>query len=126
MLVTLYQRPEFFNVLRAAHVDIALNPRLVTAGTILRMVHRREILSLDMVESGDAEVVEFQVPDNSKVLKAPLRKLKWPDDSIVGAVIRGEERHVPGGDFHFEVGDRALVFCLTEALPKLEKMFREK
>ncbi len=80
MLVTLYQRPEFFNVLRAARVDIALNPRLVTAGTILRMVHRREILSLDMVESGDAEVVEFQVPENSKVLKAPLRKLKWPDD----------------------------------------------
>jgi trk system potassium uptake protein TrkA len=126
MLVTLYQRPEFFNVLRAAHVDIALNPRLVTAGTILRMVHRREILSLDMVESGDAEVVEFQVPENAKVLKAPLRKLKWPDDSIVGAVIRGDERHVPGGDFQFEVGDRALVFGLTEALPKLEKMFREK
>jgi trk system potassium uptake protein TrkA len=124
MLVTLYQRPEFLNVLRAARVDIALNPRLVTAGTILRMVHRREILSLDLVESGDAEVVEFEVPAKSKVLKAPLRNLKWPQDSIVGAVIRGEERHVPSGDFTFEVGDRALVFTLTGALPKLEKLFR--
>ncbi len=124
MLVTLYQRPEYLNVLRAARVDIALSPRLVTAGTILRMVHRREILSLDLVESGDAEVVEFKVPAKSKVLKAPLRNLKWPQDSIVGAVIRGEERHLPSGDFTFEVGDRALVFTLTEALPKLEKLFR--
>ncbi len=124
MLVTLYQRPEYLNVLRAARVDIALNPRLVTAGTILRMVHRREILSLDLVESGDAEVVEIEVPAKSKVLKAPLRDLKWPQDSIVGAVIRGEERHVPSGDFTFEVGDRALVFTLTGALPKLEKLFR--
>jgi trk system potassium uptake protein TrkA len=124
MLVTLYQRAEYLKVLRAAHVDIALNPRLVTAGTILRMVHRHEILSLDLVESGDAEVVEFEVPAKSKVLKAPLRKLNMPEDSIVGAVIRGDERYVPGGDFAFEVGDRALVFALAEALPKLEKLFR--
>jgi trk system potassium uptake protein TrkA len=124
MLVTLYQRAEYYKVLRAAHVDIALNPRLVTAGTILRMVHRHEILSLDLVESGDAEVVEFEVPAKSKVLKAPLRKLNMPDDSIVGAVIRGDERYVPGGNFAFEVGDRALVFTLAHALPKLEKLFR--
>jgi trk system potassium uptake protein TrkA len=124
MLVTLYQRSEYLNVLRAARVDIALNPRLVTAGTILRMVHRHEILSLDLVESGDAEVVEFEVPPGSKVLKGPLRKLKVPEGSIVGAVIRGEERFVPGGDFSFQVGDRALVFTLASALPKLEKLFR--
>lgn len=124
MLVTLYQKPEFLNVLRAAQVDIALSPRLVTAGTILRMVHRHEILSLDLVESGDAEVVEFEVPARSRVLKAPLRRLRFPEGSIIGAVIRGEERHVPSGDFTFQVGDKALVFTLTEALPRLEKMFR--
>ncbi|HXV62057.1 MAG TPA: Trk system potassium transporter TrkA [Vicinamibacteria bacterium] len=123
-VVSLYQRPEFVNVLRAARVDIGLSPRLITAGTILRMVHRREILSLDLVASGDAEVVEFQVPENSKVLKGPLRRLKLPEGCIVGAVIRGEERHVPGGDFAFQPGDRALVFSLTEVLPQLEKLFR--
>ncbi len=126
IVVSLYQRPEFWNVLRAARVDIGLSPRLITAGTILRMVHRREILSLDLVASGEAEVVEFQVPDSSRVLKAPLRKTKLPKDSIVGAVIRGEERYVPDGDFMFQVGDRALVFSLTEALPALEKLFRAR
>ena len=125
-VVSLYQRPEFVNVLRAARVDIALSPRLITAGTILRMVHRREILSLDLVASGDAEVAEFEVPDASRVLRQPLRKIKFPKDSIVGAVIRGEERFVPGGDFTFQVGDRALVFSLTKALPALEKLFRAR
>jgi trk system potassium uptake protein TrkA len=124
-VVSLYQRPEFVNVLRAARVDIGLSPRLITAGTILRMVHRREILSLDLVASGDAEVVEFQVPENSRALRGPLRTLKLPG-AIVGAVIRGEERYVPGGDFQFQVGDRALVFSLVEALPKLEKLFRAR
>ena len=126
IVVSLYQRPEFLNVLRAARVDIGLSPRLIMTGTILRMVHRREILSLDFVASGDAEVVEFQIPDGSLALKAPLRKLKLPKDSIIGAVIRGEERYVPDGDFTFQVGDRALVFSLTEALPALEKLFRAR
>lgn len=126
IVVSLYQRPEFLNVLRAARVDIGLSPRLITAGTILRMVHRREILSLDLVASGEAEVVEFQVPDASRVLKSPLKKIKFPKDSIIGAVIRGEERYVPDGDFQFQVGDRALVFSLTDALPSLEKLFRAR
>ena len=126
IVVSLYQRPEFLNVLRAARVDIGLSPRLITAGTILRMVHRREILSLDLVASGDAEVVEFEVLDGCRMLRAPLRKLKLPKDSIVGAVMRGEERYVPTGDFTFKQGDRALVFSLTEALPALEKLFRSR
>lgn len=126
IVVSLYQRPEFLNVLRAARVDIGLSPRLIMAGTILRMVHRREILSLDLVASGEAEVVEFQIPDSSRVLKAPLSKIKFPKDSIVGAVIRGEERYVPDGEFMFQVGDRALVFTLTDALPALEKLFRSR
>jgi trk system potassium uptake protein TrkA len=126
LVVTLYQRPEFLNVLRAARVDIALSPRLVTAGTILRTIHPREILSLDLIETGDAEVVEFAVPANCKVIHDPLRKLKFPEGSIVGAVMRGDERHVPGGDFTFQPGDRALVFTLANALPALEKMFRAK
>lgn len=125
-VVSLYHRPEFVNVLRAARVDIGLSPRLITAGTILRMVHRREILSLDLVASGDAEVVEFQVPNASRALRKPLRDLRMPKGSIVGAVIRGEDSYVPGGDFAFQVGDRALVFSLTEALPALEKLFRAR
>jgi trk system potassium uptake protein TrkA len=126
LVVTLYQKPEFLNVLRAARVDIALSPRVVTAGTILRMIHPREILSLDLIETGDAEVVEFEVPDNCTVIRGPLRELKFPEGSIIGAVMRGEERHVPAGDFTFQPGDRALVFTLSKALPALEKMFRAK
>jgi trk system potassium uptake protein TrkA len=123
-VVALYQRAEFLNVLRAARVDLPLSPRLVTAGTILRMVHRREILSLDLVESGEAEVVEFQVPAKARVLRAPLQDLRFPHGAIVGAVVRGEDIFVPGGRFTFREGDRVLVFTLAATLPELERLFR--
>jgi len=122
-VMALYHRPEFLNLMSAVRIDVPLSPRLMIAGSILRMVHRQEIVSLDLVE-GDAEVVEFEVPAKARVLKRPLSRLNFPRVSIVGAVSRGDELFVPAGDFQFAEGDRALVFTLTEALPELERMFR--
>jgi len=123
-VVGLYNQPEFLNLMNAVKIDIPLSPRMMIAGHILRMVHRREIISLDLVAGGNAEVVEFEVPAKARALKRPLSKLNFPRASIVGAVMRDQEIFVPTGDFQFEEGDRALVFTLTETLPELERVFR--
>jgi trk system potassium uptake protein TrkA len=123
-VVALYHRPEFLSLMQAVKIDVPLSPRMMIAGTILRMVHRQEIISMDLVEGGDAEVVEFRVPEKARVLKRKLADLRFPRAAIVATVLRGDHNFVPGGDFHFEVGDRALVFTLAEALPDLEKLFR--
>lgn len=126
LVVALYNQPEFLNLLRAVRVDLPLSPRLMVAGTILRMVHRREILSLDLVEGGDAEVVEFEVPARARALRYPLKDLNFPRSAIVGSVTRGSELFVPDGNFQFRQADRALVFTLAESLPDLEKLFRAR
>lgn len=123
-VVALYHRAEFRNLMHAVRIDIPLSPRTMIAGVILRMVHRREIVSLDIVEGGDAEVVEFQVPARARAVKRPLSHLNFPRAAIVGAVLRGDQMFVPGGEFQFQEGDGALVFTLTHALPELERMFR--
>jgi trk system potassium uptake protein TrkA len=123
-VVGLYHQPEFLGLMRAVGIDIPLSPRMMIAGHILRMVHRTEILSLDLVEGGDAEVVEFDVPAKSRALKRPLNSLRFPRSAVVGAVTRGEEIFVPDGEFQLKEGDRALVFTLSEALPDLERVFR--
>jgi trk system potassium uptake protein TrkA len=124
VVVALYHRPEFLNLMQAVQIDVPVSPRMMIAGTILLMVHRREILSMDLVEGGDAEIVEFKVPARARVLKRKLADLRFPRAAIVGAVVRGDRNFVPSGDFQFEEGDRALVFTLAEALPELERLFR--
>jgi len=123
-VVALYNKPEFSSLLQAVRVDLPLSPRMMVAGVILRMVHRREIVSLDLVEGGDAEVVQFEVPAKAKVLRRKLKNLNLPRGAIVGAVARDEELFVPTGDFQFQEGDRALLFLLAEALPAMERIFR--
>jgi trk system potassium uptake protein TrkA len=124
VVVGLYHQPEFLNLMHAVRIDIPLSPRMMIAGTILRMVHRQEIVSLDLVEDGQAEVLEFDVPARSRALKRPLSSLRFPREAIVGAVLRGDEIFVPDGEFQFKEGDRALVFALAEVLPELERIFR--
>jgi len=123
-VVALYHRPEFLSLMQAVRIDNPLSPRIMIAGTILRMVHRQEILSLDLVEGGDAEVVEFEVPAKARVLKRTLEKLNFPRSAVVGAVLRADQMIVPDGEFQFQEGDRALVFTLSEALSALERLFR--
>jgi trk system potassium uptake protein TrkA len=124
VVVALYNQPEFLHLMQAVKIDLPISPRMVVAGMILRMVHRTEIVGLDLLEGGDAEVVEFEVPHGARALRGPLKKLKIPSQAIIGAVVRGEQLYVPAGDFAFEEGDRALIFTLNDALPALERMFR--
>ena len=102
VVISLYHRPAFLELMNAVRIDVPLSPRMMIAGTILRMVHRREIVSLDLVEGGDAEIVEFEVPAKARALKRPLSRLNFPRASIVGAVLRGDQTILPGGAFQFE------------------------
>ena len=125
LVVALYNSHEYYRVMRASQIDLPLSPRLVVAGTILRTVRRREILSLDLVAGGDAEVVEFKVPATARVLRQPLKSLKFPR-AVVGAVVRDGRVIRPDGEFKFAPGDHVLIFTLTKTLPELERMFRER
>jgi trk system potassium uptake protein TrkA len=125
-VAALYNQPEFLDLLQAVRIDLPLSPRLMIAGVILRMVHRSEIVSMDLVEGGNAEVVEFEVPHKARVLRRKLKNLNFPSGAIVGSVARGKELFVPTGEFQFQEGDRALVFTLADALPALERIFRGK
>ena len=46
-----------------------LSPRMMMAGTVLRMVHRQEIVSLDLVEGGDAELASMHRREQLDVLE---------------------------------------------------------
>ena len=70
-------------------------------------------------------MVEFEVPGSARVLKKPLKELRFPK-SVVGAVVRGREIIVPDGDFVFLPEDHVVIFTLSEMLPALEKQFRER
>ena len=44
-------------------------------------------------------------------------------NAVFGGVIRNGIAHMTFGDFQILAGDKAVVFCLPEAIHKVEKLF---
>lgn len=72
----------------------------------------------------DAEVFEFEVLPNAKVTKKPIKELKFPRDAVFGGIIRDGKALMSFGDFQIQSGDKAIVFCLPEAIHIVEDLFR--
>lgn len=120
--ISIVSRAEFAPLSEALGVDIAISPRLITAGAILRFVRKGEVVAVNVLESG-AEMIEMRVPDGCRVADRPLYEVGFPDGAIVGAVLRNGEVIIPTGREVLKQGDDAVVFTVETAVDEVERLF---
>jgi len=118
----LYTKPDYIDVIEAIGVDRAISVRLSVANEILSLLHMHGVANVALVEEGKAEVLEFDINSETKILGTPLKDIHFPSGSIVGIVLRGEEVIIPKGDYVAALGDRVIIFTLPEAVKKVEKI----
>lgn len=116
----LYTKPDYIDVIEAIGVDRAISVRLSVANEILSLLHMHGVAHVALVEEGKAEVLEFDITSETKILGTPLKDVDFPHGSIVGIVLRNEEVIIPKGDYVAELGDRVIIFTLPEAVHKVE------
>jgi trk/ktr system potassium uptake protein len=121
--ITLVNKSSYVTMVTSLGIDRCVSSRMAAANAIVRYVRRGDILSMAKVEGNDSEVYEFQVGENLSILDRPLRTLDFPRGAIIGAIFRGGEAEVAGGESTLEAQDRVVVFALPEAVPSLEKLF---
>lgn len=110
-------------VLYSIGIDVVINPRLATAGAILHLVRRGDILQAAKLGHSDAEAIQYEVPAGAPVVGKPLMELQIPREAIVGTVICGDEVRIPDGHTVLEPGDRVVVFTLPSAVGAVERLF---
>ena len=71
-----------------------------------------------------AEVLEFIVAPDTAITKKPLKDMNFPQNAIVGGIIRGNESFIAVGDTQIQSYDRVAVFALPEAVKEVDKFFR--
>ena len=62
-------------VFERAGIDVAVNPRSVTAEEIVRFAHDPRIRQLAMLEGDRFEILDITVRDSSKLVRTPFKKL---------------------------------------------------
>jgi trk system potassium uptake protein TrkA len=116
------KKPELMPLAEQMGVDVALSPRILTAGAILRYIRRGEIISVTVLDES-AEMLELVAQPGAKVLNKRLMDISFPKNSLIGAIVSGEQVIIPDGEVKVNVFDRVIIFCLADEIHRIEKLF---
>ncbi|MCK4717999.1 MAG: Trk system potassium transport protein TrkA, partial [Thermoplasmata archaeon] len=121
--VAIINRPELKSMFEHIGIDVAISPRLATVGTILQHTYASDILSMSVLFGGKARVVEMEVGKEARIVGKALSKIRFPKYVRVGAIVRKEEVRIPKGEDTIMLGDKLVIFCRSDAIQKVEKLF---
>lgn len=117
-------REDYISLAEAVGVHATITPRLLVANTVLKLLRSSSVVSVNLLNSGDAEIMELVAEEDSPITKGLLRDLNIPKGVIVGSVIRGGTILVPRGDTKISSGDHVVVFALHSVAGHAEDLFR--
>jgi trk system potassium uptake protein TrkA len=114
---------EYIKLAEDMGVNSVINKKLITAGRIFRFTLSNKVRSIKMLTGADAEVLEFIVNTDSAITDAPIKDLNFPQDAIIGGVIRGNESFIADENTIIRPYDQVVVFASPEAVSKVDKFF---
>lgn len=121
--IALVDNVDYIPLTQTIGLDSLINKKLITASNISRFIRKASIISIASLQGIDAEVVEYVVGDNAKVIKAPIRDIKFPKNVILGGYVRNGEGYIAVGNSQLLPGDKVVVVALPDEFSKVEKFF---
>ncbi|MFB6134561.1 MAG: Trk system potassium transporter TrkA [Halanaeroarchaeum sp.] len=116
--VAVVNEAQYVDLFEAVGVDVAINPREVTAEEITRFTRDRRAENIAILESGTAEVIELEVDSASILANATIEEAvgDLPAGVVFGAIARDQEYITPRGDTTLRPGDHVVVFVREESM----------
>jgi trk system potassium uptake protein TrkA len=114
---------EYINLAENIGIDTIINKKISAASRIFRHTTNPNVTQVKYMTGTDAEVIEFNVPENAKITRGTLRSLDFPKDAIVGGGTRDGVPFIATGDTMIKPNDKVVVFTLPSAYEKLSKFF---
>ncbi len=115
---------EYMPIVKELGVGAVLSKNMSTVNSILRFITSDQTeTSVTTFDEIDVDVIEFSPDPGSKVTKAPLEDVKFPEDSIVGVINHHGHLSIARGSTQLTEEDTVLVFAKSKAVSKLRRLF---
>lgn len=115
---------QFISEAENLNIGTIINKKLIASSRIFQILLDTDTGSSKCLALADAEVAEIEVKAKSKVTKGPVRTLDLPYGMTLAGLIRDGEGMLVTGNTTLMPGDHVVVFCLSGALHKIEKLFK--
>ena len=114
---------EYINLAENIGIDTIINKKIAAASRIFRHTTNPNVTQVKYMTGTEAEVIEFNVPENSRITKGTLRSMEFPANSIVGGGTRDGVPFIATGDTIIKPNDKVVVFTLPSAYERVSKYF---
>lgn len=121
------RNPEYAEQLQIMKDDLGLsmtiNPELAAAREISRVLRFPSAIKIDMFAKGRVELVEVKLREGNPLIGLSLAEMrqKLGAHVLICAVQRGDELHIPSGEFRMRLGDK---ISLTGTPSDIASIFR--
>ena len=122
--IALVENIDYIHLSQNVGVDTMINKKLIAANFTFRYIRQGEVLDLTSIHGVDAEILEYEVTETSKIAEKELKDVDFPKSAIVGGVIRKGQGHTTMGGFQFKPKDRVVVLSKPECITKVERLFK--
>ncbi|SIQ66028.1 trk system potassium uptake protein TrkA [Alkalispirochaeta americana] len=104
-------------------IDTVTSVKQAVINSVLYNIKRSGAQSVHSLFDGRLEVLEFRVEAGSRLAGRPLRAVRFPQDTLLLAVSRGEDHWIPGGDYIPQGNDTVVIIGKREHADTLQALF---
>ncbi|MBR1730374.1 MAG: Trk system potassium transporter TrkA [Selenomonadaceae bacterium] len=104
-------------------IDLMLNPELIAANEIYRILMMPAALDVEDFAHGKVRLFETKINEHSKFANIPLKNLKLPKGVLAGMIFRDRQMIIPHGNDYFMTDDNAYFIGFPTAIEKFSENF---
>ncbi|MXV37388.1 Trk system potassium transporter TrkA [Flavobacteriaceae bacterium Ap0902] len=121
--IALVENMDYIHLSQEIGIDGFINKKLMAANAIFKHIRRGKVLDVTNLYDLKAEVLEYRVDESSKIAHKRIEDLQFPNDAIIGGIVRNGKGFIPTQDFEIKPLDRVVVFSQPQSLAKVEEFF---
>lgn len=122
--IALVDNTAYTHISQNIGIDTLINKKLIAANEIFRFVRKGKVEFIASLHGVDAEIIEFMIHKKNRVTRFPLSELYLPEGAKIVGVCHEDKVFIPSGDFQLSVGDKIIIFALSEVIYKIEDIFK--
>lgn len=104
-------------------LDRIVDPHLAMINSILHFVRGKNVQAAAILARLPGELIELRITGRHRWAGRAIRDLAMPRGVVIVTAMRGGQVQTATGDLLLAAGDRVVVYCLPEALSRMESLF---
>jgi trk system potassium uptake protein TrkA len=120
--IALVNDPENEEIFHRLQVTVAISATRILSLLIEEQAGFEEISRMMAVGGGSVSVSEVVLRADAPAVGVSLKRLTFPEDALLGGIIRGEKVLIPKGATHLQAGDRLILIATPDSLDQALRM----